>query len=68
MNKCLTEYEKFKIIRPIVGGCEYDTYKRPIIRKTDIADIDWNSIKVTNLKNASVYANNTNSLLLMFGI
>ncbi|WP_298508446.1 DUF4417 domain-containing protein [uncultured Ruminobacter sp.] len=66
MNKCLTEYEKFKIIRPIVGGCEYDTYKRPIIRKTDIADIDWNSIKVTNLKNASVYANNTNSLLLMF--
>ena len=44
MNKGLTEYEKFKIIRPIVGGCEHDAYQRPIIRKTDIADIDWNSI------------------------
>ena len=66
MNKGLSEYEKFKILRPIVGGCELDAYQRPIIRKIDIADINWNCIKVTNLKNASVNTNNKNSLLLMF--
>ena len=37
MIKGLSEYEKFKVMRPIIGPCQYDDLKMPVIRKTDLS-------------------------------
>ena len=42
----LSEYEKYKVIRPILNDWEYDEFHMPIIKKTDIERIDWNNIDV----------------------
>lgn len=66
MIKGLTEEEKYKVIRPIFGDCKYDEYHMPIIKKTDMDAIDWNSLNVIGLQNASVKNANKNTLVLMF--
>lgn len=33
MIKGLTEYEKYKVIRPVIGDCTYDHYGMPILKK-----------------------------------
>ena len=30
MIKGLSEYEKFKVMRPIIGPCQYDDLKMPV--------------------------------------
>ena len=30
----ISEYEKFKVVRPIIGECEYDAFQIPIMKKT----------------------------------
>ena len=53
MIKGLTEYEKYKVLRPIIGECEYDDFNMPVIRKTSIDVIDWEKLKVIGFQNAS---------------
>lgn len=62
----LSEEEKFKVIRPVIGGCEYDEYCIPVIQKTSVNKIDWNNLKVTGYQNASAKTHNRDTLLLMF--
>uniref|UniRef100_I5AVI7 DUF4417 domain-containing protein n=1 Tax=Eubacterium cellulosolvens (strain ATCC 43171 / JCM 9499 / 6) TaxID=633697 RepID=I5AVI7_EUBC6 len=66
MIKGLTEEEKFKVIRPIIGDCVYDENGFPVVKKTEIDAIDWNSLKVRGLQNASRKGYNAETLLLMF--
>lgn len=66
MIKGLTDYEKFKVIRPIIGECNYDCYKMPIIKKTDSDAIDWEKLKVIGIQNASPSTIDRNALVLMF--
>ena len=66
MIKGLSEEEKYKIIRPVIGGCEFDKYSIPIIKRTPVDSVNWNSLRVTGLQNASSKTANSNILLLMF--
>ena len=62
----LNEFEKFKVIRPIIGNCEYDKFNMPIIRKTDSSLINWEKLKVIGIQNATRKTMDKNSLVLMF--
>ena len=44
MIKGLSEFEKYKVIRPIIGECEYNKFGFPIIKKPDESAIDWDNI------------------------
>lgn len=66
MIKGLSEYEKLKVVRPIIGDCEYDKFKMPIIKKTDMDVVDWENLKAIGVQNASPRNVNKNTLVLMF--
>lgn len=65
MIKGLTEYEKYKVIRPIFGQCEYDRFKIPILKKTNLSKIDWDNLKAIGIKSASPRTSSKNKLVLM---
>lgn len=62
----LSDFEKYKILRPIIGGAEYDENEFPIIRKTVLDENEWTGIKAVNLQNARPSPMNQSSILLMF--
>lgn len=66
MIKGLTEYEKFKVLRPIIGDCNYDSFNMPVIRKTDINAINWEKLKAIGLQNASPRTADKDTLVMMF--
>ena len=66
MIKGLTEYEKYKVVRPILGDCEYDAFDMPVIKKTSIDSLDWNSLNVIGIQNASPKTSSKDTLVLMF--
>ena len=66
MVKGLSEYDKFKVVRPIIGDCEYDKYKMPIVKKTDISALNWEDLKAIGFQNASPRNVDKNTLVLMF--
>ena len=49
MIKGLTDFEKYKVIRPIIGDCEYDKYDFPVIRRLT-RDLDYENLVVRNFK------------------
>ena len=50
MIKGLTEYDKYKVVRPILGDCEYDAFEMPVIRKTPVDILDWEKIFLKSLQ------------------
>lgn len=66
MIKGLNDYEKLKVIRPIIGDCSYDHYNMPIIKRTDMASVDWEHLKAIGVQNASPKSMDKNTLVLMF--
>lgn len=36
----ISEYEKFKVVRPIIGECEYDAFQIPIMKKTTFVKVN----------------------------
>lgn len=66
MNKGLSEYEKYKVIRPVIGGCRFDVFDMPIIEKTDVHSIDWERITIQGVQNLSKKHDNHNSFVHMF--
>lgn len=66
MLKGLTEDDKYKVIRPIIGEYMEDEYHLPIINKTSISNTDWTKIKPLNFKNMVSGVENKNKLILMF--
>lgn len=65
MIKGLSEYEKYKVIRPIIGECEYDRFNMPIIRKTDYSEHEWNKLSAIGIKSASPRTADKNTLVIM---
>lgn len=66
MIKGLTDEEKYKVLRPIIGNYEEDKYHMPIISKEDIKSVDWSKIKIISFKSISKNSPLTNSIVLMF--
>lgn len=66
MNKGISEYEKYKVIRPIIGESKYDVNGFPIISKSNLESQRWENINVVGIQNAAPEDINNNSLLLMF--
>lgn len=66
MIKGLTEYEKYKVIRPIIGNCNHDAFGMPIIKKTSMDRIDWNRLKILGIQNASAKTTGKDPLVGMF--
>ncbi len=66
MTNNLTEEEKYRVLRPIIGDCEEDEYHFPIINKVSIKDTDWSIIEPIGFKNISAKTQMRNKLVLMF--
>lgn len=62
----LDEYQKYKVIRPILQDWEYDKYEMPIIKKTGVEKVSWDNIDALGYQNLSKNKNNANNLILMF--
>ena len=65
MIKGLTEFEKFKVVRPIIGDCIYDDYGFPVIERPK-RTLDYEKLEVRNFKGMKSLPENANKLLLMF--
>ena len=68
MIKGLSEYEKYKVLRPVVGEHQLDENGFPIINKTEFHEKEWQNIGVTGLQNASPKKKNDNMVLLMLDV
>lgn len=66
MIKGLSDYEKYKVLRPVIGEHQLDENGFPIINKTEFREKEWHNIGVTGLQNASPKKKNDNMVLLMF--
>lgn len=66
MLKVLTEEERFNIIRPIVGGCNYDKFNIPMMKGVSINDVDWDHLNIQGFQSASIKNDNSHTLLTMF--
>ncbi len=62
----LSEYEKYKVLRPVIGECELDGNGFPILRKEEFYPEDWIDITAVGIQNASPKMYNKRSILLMF--
>lgn len=61
-----TDYEKFKILRPLYSDHKYDQYGFPIIKKEEFAYDDWNDTKMCNFKNIKNQSEKEKSIVTMF--
>lgn len=66
MIKGLSEFDKYKVVRPIIGDCEYDSFHMPIIKASDTNTINWNNIVIQGAQNLTKKHDNSNSLIHMF--
>lgn len=66
MIRGLTELEKFKVIRPIIGECQYDAFDMPIVKKCDFSHLNLNQIEVVNCNGIKASVDNKNKIVLMF--
>ena len=66
MIKGLSEYEKFRVLRPIIGGAQMDENNFPIISKEQYIESDWCNMNITGLQNVSPKYNYKDYILLMF--
>ena len=64
MIKGLSDYEKYKVLRPVIGEHQLDENGFPIINKTEFREKEWHNIGVTGLQNASPKKKNDNIVLL----
>ena len=44
MIKGLTEIEKYRVIRPLIGSCDFDGYDMPVIRKVSTDAVNWENL------------------------
>lgn len=51
MNKGLTEYEIFKVVRPIFDEFTLDEFDMPVMHKVEESNLDFSNINPTNLQN-----------------
>ena len=51
MNKGLTEYEIFKVVRPIFDEFTLDEFDMPVMHKVEESILDFSNINPINLQN-----------------
>ena len=66
MIKGLTEIEKYRVIRPLIGSCDFDGYDMPVIRKASTDAVNWENLQITGFKNLSSKRDNSSTLSHMF--
>lgn len=66
MNKSLSLDDKYKVVRPIIGRCEYDKNDFPIIRNTINKNINWNNLSACGIQNITKTKDNSNTIALMY--
>lgn len=66
MNKGLSEYDVYKVIRPLFGDVSYDQNNMPILNRADYSKINLDTLGIRGMQNMSVRNNNRNTLLTMF--
>ncbi len=50
----LSEYEKYRVLRPVIGEHQLDnTYKMPIIRNTFDKYFDWEKVELISFRSMS---------------
>lgn len=62
----LSEIDIFKVVRPVIDGCELDSHDFPIIQAPTLDSIDWENIYPINYQNLSPKNDNSNAVALMF--
>ena len=62
----LTEYEKYRVIRPIIGEYRLDRFDMPVIWRAAFDGLDWEKLQVLHYKNLSPQNDNSHVLALMF--
>lgn len=65
MNKGLTNYEIFKVVRPIFDEFNLDEFDMPVMHKVEKSSLDLPNINPTNLQNLKK-GNNNNKLVFPF--
>jgi len=64
--KSLTEFDKFKVIRPVIGGCDYDSNQFPIIKNTFKPEPNWDELYACGIQNITKRKDNSNTIALMY--
>lgn len=64
MNKGLTDYEIFKVVRPIFDEFNLDEFDMPVMHKVEESSLDLPNINPTNLQNLKKGNNNNNVIKL----
>lgn len=66
MNKGLTSYEKFKVLRPLNDDFKLDKFGIPTMNKVEIASLNFERAKPTNLSNLLNKKDNSDKLVFPF--
>ena len=66
MNKDITEYDKFKVLRPLDEEIKLDEYDMPIMKKVELSSLDFECAIPTNLQNLTHNSDNRNKLVFPF--
>lgn len=61
-----TDYEKYKVLRPIYSDHKYDQYGFPIIKKEEFDYDDWSKTRLCNFKNIKGQKEKEKSIVIMF--
>lgn len=62
----MSEMEIYRVIRPVIGGCRFDSNDFPIIRRPALGVINWENIRPINYHNLSPQRDNSDAIALMF--
>ena len=62
----LSEEEKFKVIRPLLGDHILDQYNMPVIHRTSEEQIDFENMIPVGIQNLTTKENNSKKLVLPF--
>lgn len=66
MNKGLSEYDYYKVIRPLYGEFKLDKNYIPVMNTINVDDINFKSAIPTNLSNLSSKGNNKSRIVFPF--
>ncbi len=66
MNKGITEYEKFKVLRPLTEDIMLNEFDMPIMKKVELTSLDFEKAIPTNLQNLTGKSENRNKLVFPF--
>ncbi len=64
--KGLTDYQKYKLIRPLPEKWPKDGRGVPSLLRDDFGDVDWNRVKFTTLCNRNTIRDKRNAIPLLF--